>query len=187
MVDWGQSGFRPALKRLLETHQQLLQQMVSREQQHPLLIGNCWPCSSSRARLTRSEFPAACPHSGMWESFRPRASGSSGLWPGCLGDTHWVYGPLGQPRLGGAGGLCLWFNPDSPGGHWTVWVLVEVHSNALAATFLELIDNDRNLLLISKADSSQGEWSLRTAWAFINTTAYILHSVEYSPPKPAVG
>lgn len=90
-------------------------------------------------------------------------------------DTHWGYGPPWQPRLGGAGGVCLWFKTDSSGGHWTVWVLVEVHINALAATFMELIANDLSLLLISKVDSSQGEWSPRTAWAFIKATAYILH------------
>lgn len=50
--------------------------------------------------MTRSDFPAASWHSGMWEAFSPRALGSPGLWPGR--DTHWIYGPLGQPRLGGA-------------------------------------------------------------------------------------
>lgn len=45
----------------------------------------------------------------------------------------------------------------SSGGHWTAWVLVEVHTKALAATFMELIANNLSHLLISKADSSQGE------------------------------
>lgn len=72
-------------------------------------------------------------------------------------DTHCVYGPLGQPRLGRAGGVCLWFKTDNSGGHWTVWVLVEVNMTALAATFMELIASDPSLFLISKADSSQGE------------------------------
>jgi len=87
VVDWEQSGFRPALKSLLEGHQQLLQQMVSEEQQHRPPTGNCWPHSGSGAPSTRSDFPTSSRLSGVREAFSPLALGSTGVSPGFLGET----------------------------------------------------------------------------------------------------
>lgn len=125
MGDSEQSGFRPALKSLLESHQQLSQQMVSKEQQRPLLIGNGWPCSG--AHPTCSDFPTTSRLSGEWEVFSSPASGGAEASPGFLGETPAGFVVLwGQLRLGGAGGVCLSFGTDSPSGHWTVGALVEI-------------------------------------------------------------